>query len=112
MITLELGCSPVFVGVTNALEQFYTNMGTFHLDGVTYVAPLTAGHTDVSFLRDGAVVSVTGDGTVFYTDGPDLVWAVSAGFALAITTVGFILAIRRLAGWFGGLAGVETGERS
>ena len=112
MITLQLGCSPVFVGFTNAAEQYFTNTGSWDLDGVTYVAALTNAHTDVSFLRSGAVVTVTGGGDVLWSDGPNFSWAVTFGFSMAITTIGVILFFRRLFGHFGGLAGVETGERS
>lgn len=111
MITLEIGCTPVFVGFTNAAEQVFTNTGTYHFYSISYVAPLVHTNVDMSGVTQGSIVTVTGDGGVFVTPGAPIEWAAGLGFVSAISTVGVILAIRRLFSWFGGLAGIETGER-
>lgn len=112
MITLNLQCSPVFVGITNQAEVFFTNPCKVEITGVTYVASLSNAPVDLTFLQEGAVVTVASDGSVLWTDGAPISWGMESGFAVCILFLGTILGIRRVFGWFGGLAGIETGERA
>lgn len=105
MITLE-NQGTAFIGQGSGVELGFTQPGTYHLEGVTYVAGGTNAQISLTSLRDGAIVIVDAGNNVKIIDGADIPAYLSYGFGTAIMTVGIILVIRNLIGRFGRAAGI------
>lgn len=112
MITLQ-NSAPVYVGTTNG--ELFLNAGSWSLSQVTYIqlegtnaVTGTNAWVYVPELEDGGVVLVDGGGLVRTVEGPRLALAGGYGFGVVFFTVGLILFMRWVYGFFGGAVGVKT----
>lgn len=91
MITIE-NAGPVHVGTAGG-ELWLTNAGSWSLGSALYVRVGTVTNTLQSY-ADGARVLVDGSGGCQVVNGPDLVGAGVFGFAVGLTSVGIVIALR------------------
>jgi len=97
MITYDF-TTLTFVGVISegATNEWALGPGRFSLGDVSYVAVGTNSSTDVSWVTDGAYVSVDSVGQILVVPGPALGAAAGYGFATAVMLIGGLLIMR----WF------------
>lgn len=92
MITIQ-NDSPVFVGQTNGVELTFTNSGSWVVTHVTGISAGTNATTELSGLRDGAVITVDAGGLINVSNGPDITSAAMRGFAWGMGTLGVAIVI-------------------
>lgn len=107
MITIYNGGSCI-LGMPDNSEMALTNSGTYVFGQLSYITTGTNANYDLTWCRSGAYVSVDSGGVIAVTDGESLPFAFSAGFAIAVATVGSIIGVLWVVRRFTRLAGIPN----